>query len=224
MTLAQLRERYGDEDILLFAKGRVEFHRGAQPPLFFHPSMSMIRVKRMRSGEEDPLVRLAGIRPGDRIIDCTAGLGSDAIVFSYAAGEQGSVTALESAAVPCYLLKQGLAAYESNVPGLEAAMRRIEVLCCDHLSYLQALDAGSADVIYFDPMFRKPIRESSSIRAIRGLADDRALSERTIAAARRAARRAVILKEHRDSGEFARLGFEEIHRSSNKTAYGVIRC
>ncbi|MCZ8513091.1 class I SAM-dependent methyltransferase [Paenibacillus filicis] len=224
MTLAQLRQRFGDEDILLLTKDRMEYHHELRLPLFFHPSTAAVRIKRLRNGEKDPLLQLAGIGPGDRIVDCTAGLGSDAIVFSFAAGPEGAVTAIESASIPAFLLQQGLRTYHSEVPGLDEAMRRIEVLQKDHAEVLKAMEPGSCDVVYFDPMFRQPITESSSIKAIRGLADDRALSPESVALARRAARRAVILKEHRDSAEFGRLGFAEVHRSSTKIAYGVIRC
>jgi 16S rRNA (guanine1516-N2)-methyltransferase len=224
MTLDKLRQRFGDEDILLVSKERIEYHHEQRQPLFFHPSTAAVRVKRLLKDEPDPLLELAGIRRGDRIIDCTAGLGSDAIVFSFAAGEEGTVTALESAKIPSFLLKQGLSVYHSEVPGLNEAMRRIRVLRTDHLTYLKQQPDASADVVYFDPMFRRPITESSSIKAIRGIADDRALTAEAIQEAVRVAARAVVLKEHRDCEEFERLGFPEIHRSSTKIAYGVIRC
>ncbi|CRF29000.1 Uncharacterised protein [Mycobacterium tuberculosis] len=103
-------------------------------------------------------------------------------------------------------------------------MRRIEVVQMDHLDYLRELPENSVDVVYFDPMFRQPIMESASIRALRGLADDRPLSEKSVQEAIRASRRVVVMKEHRDSDQFARLGFAEVHRSGTKIAYGVIRC
>lgn len=224
MTLAQLRARYGNEDLLVVTKERIEFHHETRQPLFFHPSTAAIRVKRLRNGEPDTLLELAGAQPGDRIIDCTAGLGSDAIVFAFAVGAEGAVIALEHARIPAFLLKQGLQTYDADVPGLTEAMRRIEVVQADHAAYLRGLPPQSADVVYFDPMFRKPITEANAIKALRGLADDRALAPETIEAARRVARRAVILKEHRDSQEFERLGFTVPRRATTKIAYGVIRC
>ncbi|SDC45661.1 Putative SAM-dependent methyltransferase [Paenibacillus sp. UNCCL117] len=228
MTLAHLRQRFGREDgeegILVITKERLEYHHGGRQPLFFHPSTASIRIKRLNLGERDPLLELCGIKPGDRVLDCTAGLGSDAIVFSHAVGPLGAVTALESALIPGFLLSRGVSSYQSDVPGLNEAMRRIDVRTLDHLEFLRSQPDNSYDIVFFDPMFRKPITESASIRAIRGLADERALSPESVAEARRVARRAVVLKEHRDSQEFERLGFLVERRPSTKIAYGVIRC
>lgn len=223
LSLPQLRDRYGDSQILLVSRERIEYYHEQQPALFFHPSTAAIRVKRLINGEKDTLLEFAGLEAGDSVLDCTAGLGSDSIVFSFATGEAGSVTALETSSIPYMLLHNGLCSYESDIPGLEAAMRRIRVLHQDHLTYLRQQEPGSFDVVYFDPMFRKPIHESSSIRSIRGLADSRALTEEAVKLAQKIARRAVVMKEHRDSGEFERLGFHEVHRSTTKIAYGVIR-
>lgn len=206
------------------SKERIEYHHDRRESLFFHPGTAAVRIKRLLKGESDPLVEIAGIRAGDRIVDCTAGLGSDALVFSFGAGVNGKVTAIENAGIPCFLLKQGLKTYHSDVTGLNDAMRRIEVVQMDHLDYLRELPENSVDVVYFDPMFRQPIMESASIRALRGLADDRPLSEKSVQEAIRASRRVVVMKEHRDSDQFARLGFAEVHRSGTKIAYGVIRC
>lgn len=222
-SLEQLLEKYDDYDVLLVTRRRIEYYHEHQPALFFHPSTAAIRVKRMLNGEQDTLMGLAQIEPGDRILDCTAGLGSDAIVFSYAAHDEGIVTALESRPMPYLLLRQGLSVYESDIAGMTEAMRRIQVLQRDHTDYLRQQADRSFDIIYFDPMFRKPIHESSSIKAIRKLADPRAVSDEAIREACRVARRAVIMKEHRDSGELERLGFTELHRSTTKIAYGVIR-
>ncbi|MCS7464452.1 class I SAM-dependent methyltransferase [Paenibacillus doosanensis] len=223
ISLAQLCLTYDDPDILLVTRERIEYYHEQQPALFFHPSTAAIRVKRLLNGESDTLLEMAGVRPGDRILDCTAGLGSDAVTLSFAAGQSGQVTALESSPLPFLLLQQGLGEYVSDIPGMTDAMRRIRVLHEEHLDFLRRQDAKSFDVVYFDPMFRKPIHESNSIRSIRQLADARALTEEAVHEARRAARRAVVMKEHRDSGEFARLGFAELHRSTSKIAYGVIR-
>jgi len=223
LSIPQLRRRYGDQDVLLVSRDRIEYYHEQQPAMFFHPSTAAIRVKRIISGERDTLMRLSDLSPGDRVLDCTAGLGADAIVYSFALQGKGEVIALESRPIPFLLLSRGLGAYESELSGLSEAMRRIQVRQTDHYDYLAAQPDKSFDVIYFDPMFRRPIAEASSIRAIRELADSRPLAAETIAEAMRVARKRIILKEHRESGEFTRLGFSEVHRSTTKIAYGVIR-
>ncbi|MFD0682487.1 MULTISPECIES: class I SAM-dependent methyltransferase [unclassified Paenibacillus] len=222
-SIAQLRKRYGAQDVLLVSRERIEYYQDQQPLLFFHPSTAAIRVKRLINGEPDSLMQLSGLEPGDRVLDCTAGLGSDAIVYSFALAGNGQVTALESRPLPYLLLNQGLRAYHSDIPGMNEAMRSIQVTQIDHYDFLKQQSDKSFDVIYFDPMFRRPIEESNSISAIRELADPRAITEATITEATRVARRSVILKEHRESKEFARLGFTEVHRSTTRIAYGVIR-
>ncbi|MDF2962405.1 MAG: YpiP [Paenibacillus sp.] len=222
-SIPQLRKRYGDQDVLLVSRERIEYYHDQQPVMFFHPSTAAIRVKRLMNGEPDTLMQLSALAPGDKVLDCTAGLGSDTVVYSFALQGNGEVTALESRALPYLLLSHGLRNYRSDIPGMNEAMRRIQVLQIDHYDYLKQQPDQSFDVIYFDPMFRRPIHESSSISAIRGLADPRAVTDETVTEALRVARRAVILKEHRESKEFARLGFTEVHRSTTKIAYGVIR-
>ncbi|PZE21855.1 class I SAM-dependent methyltransferase [Paenibacillus xerothermodurans] len=222
-SLSRISERYDDTSILLVSKERIEYYQEQQPVLFFHPSLAAIRVKRLLNGEPDTLIELSRLKCGDRVLDCTAGLGSDAIVYSFALGSKGEVVALESQAIPYLLLQHGLSAYHSDIPGMNEAMRRIQVQQADHYDFLRKQPDKAFDVIYFDPMFRKPIQESNSIGAIRGLADPRAVSEATIREAVRVARRTIVLKEHRDSKEFARLGVTEVHRSTTKIAYGVIR-
>jgi 16S rRNA (guanine1516-N2)-methyltransferase len=222
-SLPRLREHYGDPDILLVSRDRIEYYHHHRPVFFFHPSTAAIRVKRLISHESDSLLEISGIQLGDRILDCTAGLGSDAIVYSYAVGGNGKVTALENQPIPFLMLHQGLGVYHSDIPGMNEAMRRIQVLQADHLEFLQMQEDRTYEVVYLDPMFRKPIHESSSISAIRELADPRPVTEKVIQEARRVANRAVIMKEHRDSGEFDRLGFEKVYRTTTKIAYGVIR-
>jgi ubiquinone/menaquinone biosynthesis C-methylase UbiE len=184
--------------------------------------MASIRIKRMQNGETDTMIKLSSAAPGDSIIDCTAGLASDSIVFAHAAGERGNVVALESELVLHYLVKNGLAEYNTQNEQLAEAMRRVRLELADHGRYLRECPDNSADVVYFDPMFRKPIHESSAIGSIRSLANGGRIEEDTIRHAVRVARKTVLLKEHRDSGEFARLGFTTVHRTSTKIAYGVI--
>jgi 16S rRNA (guanine1516-N2)-methyltransferase len=222
-SLEQIRKFYSADSVLLVTKEEIRYYEGDSPAHFFHPSMALVRIKRLLKGEKDPLLEAAGAAEGDAIVDCTAGLASDAIIFSFAAGAAGNVIALESEKIPAMLIQEGLIVYESEVPELNEAMRRITVRRTDHMTYLQQLEAQSVDIVYFDPMFRNPIEESQAISPLRQNANDEAVSLEAIAQARRVARKRIVLKEHRDSKEFARLGFERVLRSTTKTTYGVIR-
>lgn len=224
LTVRKLISMSRDERLLVVTEQEVRFYDGqSEAPLYFHPSMAFVRVKRLRRGETDPLIQLSGCREGDRIIDCTAGLASDSLVFSYAAGANGSVIAIESEPVLCALVREGLAGYETGLEDVNAAMRRIVMRCVNHLDYLKELPDKSADIVYFDPMFRQPITESSSMEPLRSIANMDALSPEVVEQAMRVARKSVILKEHQSSGEFVRLGFERRHVNTSKIAYGVIQ-
>ncbi|CAM4430762.1 16S rRNA G966 N2-methylase RsmD [Paenibacillus endophyticus] len=224
LTVAKLLSLSGDKKLLVVTEEEVRYYEGqSDTPLYFHPSMAFVRVKRMRRGETDPLIQLSGCESGDQIIDCTAGLASDSLVFSYASGPSGKVTAIESEPVLCALVREGLAGYETSLPDVDAAMRRIAMTCMNHLEYLKGLADNSVDIVYFDPMFRKPINESSSMEPLRSIANMNALSSEAIEQAKRVARKTVVLKEHQASEEFARLGFERKHVNTSKIAYGVIK-
>lgn len=224
LSIPKLLAQSGDSRLIIVTETETRYYENAEEaPLYFHPSMAYIRVKRLRKGENDPLIGLSDCKPGDHIIDCTAGMASDSLVFSFAAGESGQIVALESEPVLCALVREGLSRYESGVPEVDAAMRRIRLLCEEHGSYLAGLPDKSADIVYFDPMFRKPILESSAIGAFRTLANMDALSAEVIEQAKRVARKMVIMKENQTSGEFERLGFARSHLNTSKIAYGVIQ-
>lgn len=223
LSVRKLLEASGDNRVIIVTDTETRFYdHPDEPPLYFHPSMAFIRVKRLRKGESDPLLAVSRCQPGDRVIDCTAGMAADSLVFSYAVGENGHVDALESEPVLCALVREGLSAYESGLPDVDAAMRRIRLVNANHAEYLAALPDNSADIVYFDPMFRQPIMESAAIGAFRSLANMDALSEEVIEQAKRVASKSVVMKENGRSGEFQRLGFARSHFNTSKIAYGVI--
>lgn len=221
-SMARLAELHPGEDILVILEGGARLHRPGEQPMTFHPSMSFVRAKRLLKGEKDTMLEAAGVRPGDTIVDCTAGLGSDSIVFSLGAGHEGKVVAMEDSLPLWALLYEGFAHYASGLQPFDEALRRIEPRCGHHLRLLQEMPDQSADVVYFDPMFRDPVLESSSISPLRAFANNNRLEEAAIAEASRVARRTVILKEKIGSGEFERLGFHVLGRERSKITYGVI--
>jgi hypothetical protein len=222
-TLKKLQQAYGADGVLVVARDGIRFVSGSRPPLFFHPSMGMIRIKRLLAGGSDTLIDVSGASPGDTVIDCTAGLASDAMVFSFAVGSAGSVTAVEASLLLHVIVREGLRMAHTGLPEADAACRRIRMLHGDHVAVLRTLPDRSADIVYFDPMFDRPVHASSSMLPIRPVAVHEPLSEAAVREAVRIARKSVVMKNAGGSAEFARLGFSPVRQKGSSVAYGVIR-
>ena len=206
-SLASLKKNYGVENILL-VRNNLPVIITNDGELFFHPNTAHLRIKNLRQGEGDRLIEAAKIKSGDKILDCTLGLGSDAIVESFAVGAAGKVTALEINPVLAEVVRYGMKNFSDDTPPVIEAMRRVEVVTADYFDYLKNCAENSFDVVYFDPMFRHAINKSSGINPIRPLADNRPLEIDSVREACRVARRCVVMKENSHSTEFARLGFK----------------
>ena len=221
-SLEEMRAAYGVDAVLVARRGLLTLVT-AEGELFFHPGMAHLRIKNLLLGHGDHLVSALGLTEGMSVLDCTLGTGADAIVESFAVGASGAVTALESNALIVAVIADGLAHATGDNYDMHAAMRRITVHHADALAYLRAQETAGFDVVYFDPMFRRPLHESAGMNALRVLADMRALTEETIAEACRVARRRVVMKERRESAEFARLGFDTLTGGKySRIAYGVM--
>lgn len=204
-SLAAIRAAYGVPFVMVAKEKLVVDTPDGE--LYFHPGMAHLRLKTLRRGGRDHLLDALGVSAGTRVLDCTLGMGADAIVESFGAGAAGEVTALENNPVVAALIAHGLRTAEGEHPTAVAAMRRVRVVCADYEDFLRAQPDDSFDAVYFDPMFRHPFTESAGIHPLRLLADPRPVSPGAIREARRVARRRVVLKESSRSGEFARLGF-----------------
>lgn len=208
-------------DILVASKERLEFYPvGKAEPFFFHPNSAAFRTKRPL--ERDPLIEVSGLEKGDSFFDCTLGMASDAITASQHVGADGKVVGCESNPNIAYIISSGLKRYRT-MPHLTEAMTRIEVLAMDSIAYLKTLDSNSFDVIYMDPMFTEEITESSNFTPVRSSADMGQLTEEWVAEAKRAAKKAVVLKAHFRSQDFEKFGFTRRVRPNTKFHYGVIK-
>lgn len=221
-AVADLRKRLRD-DVLVVGKNRLEIypHRGEES-FFFHPNSAGFRVKRLLRGEHDPFLQAAQLESGMAVLDCTLGMASDAIVASFAVGSKGRVTGIEGNRYMAYLVKKGLREWQSDVPEMNEAMRRIEVVQGDHASVLRACADQSYDVVYLDPMFEESILESDGIRGLKHFALYDEIADETIEEAKRVARSRVVLKDHFRSPRFERYGFSVYRRKSAKFHFGVL--
>jgi 16S rRNA G966 N2-methylase RsmD len=222
LSLKYLAQLSCAEGLLVVSSKRISFVIGEQE-FFFHPGLARPRIKDIRCGNTDRMIKVMSLRAGESFLDCTMGPGADIIVASYVSGEAGRATGIESSPVMSELVRRGLLAYEDADRDISEAMRRVNVVNKNHKEYLASLKTGCYDIVYFDPMFRFPRRMSSGINTARMLANHDPVDCETIELALNVAARAVVMKERKGSREFSRLGFKNIVGGNYApVAYGII--
>lgn len=221
-SLDALKKIHGVENILI-AKNNLLSIEAVGGEIFFHPNTAHLRIKNIRRGEGDRLISAGKIKSGDKILDCTLGLGSDAIVESFVVGAGGGVTALEINPALAEVVRYGMKNFAADTAAVVEAMRRVEVVTADYAEFLRAAADDSFDVVYFDPMFRHALEKSSAINPIRAVANHAPLELEAVREACRVARRCVVMKENSRSTEFERLGFRIADGGRySPVAFGVI--
>jgi 16S rRNA (guanine1516-N2)-methyltransferase len=221
-SLSHLFQCVHKDEVIIVSKQGWRYEDCSGNRFSFHPNLSTLRVKQLIKGGSDSLVSCSGMRPGDEVLDCTLGMGADAIVSSFVVGEMGKVVALESQPVVAAIVRQGLQTYQTDCEPLCQAMRAIEVIEVDYRSYLERCPDQSFDIVLFDPMFRETVTTSTAMQSLKSIANPNRLDASSVKEAIRVARKAVLLKERANSGEFERLGFQRSKKSS-RYAWGVIR-
>ncbi len=125
-----------------------------QKPLIIDFSRIERRLKQAGRRTE-LLVQAVKPREGLSILDCTAGLGNDALILAYLGCE---VTLIERSRVISYLLEDAiLRARDHHL--LSQTAERMELICDDSISVLASRPLP--DVVYLDPMF--PSKKSSAL-------------------------------------------------------------
>lgn len=205
-ALKGLLERHA-RALLVFARDGVRLVDG-EGELAFHEGMAHLRMQRLASGEGDTLVRLAGLVPGDSVLDCTLGLGQDARVAALAVGPAGRVLGVEKS-LPLYALLAAGLGRAGAFPGACA----VEARHADALEFLRAQPAGACDVVLFDPMFDAPKKSQPAFALLRRHAEHAPLTPEALEEARRVARRCVVVKAGRHSAGLSRLGLRPLATS-----------
>lgn len=172
-----------------------------QGVLRYSPGMGPLRIKRIdRGARDDVMVRVAELRPLDHVLDCTLGMGADAVVAARVVGPEGRVVGVEKS-LPLYALaSEGLAAPPAP------SCCPVEVVHADALEHLRSLPGRSFDCVLFDPMFDRPRASTPSFDVLRRYADATPLPPEALEEARRVARRWVLVKASRFGQDLARLG------------------
>ena len=222
LPLAVIAERCSVEFVAVAKDNMLHVVSRNGDDFFFHPNMAKTRLKNLRKNLGDRMASAMNLERGMSVLDCTLVLGSDATVAAYVVGDAGRVVALESNPLIAAVVAHGLQHFICPGEELRAAMRRVNVINANYGEFLRGLPDDSFDVVYFDPMFRAPLKKSSGLNPLRPLSDARALTLVAANEAVRVAKRIVVLKERTGSAEFARLGFVPID-GNGKIGYGVRR-
>lgn len=221
-SVKKMAEMY-NANVIVAGKNRYEYYvKGAEAPFFFHPNSAAFRLKRVARGESDPLLDAAQLEAGNSFLDCTLGMGADAMMAACQVGSSGRIIGLEANPNVAFIVKKGMATYDTSELPLTSCMRQIEVVQCEALEYLRMQPDHSIDVVYMDPMFEEIIEESSNFEALRVSGSHITLSEHWVNEAKRVARKRVVLKAHFRSQWFERFGFERDVRLTSKFHFGVI--
>ncbi len=221
--IAKLMQFYQLDVLLIEEEEGLVSHWADGQTLSYHPGMAVPRIRHMKDGEPELLAQVMDLSLGDHVLDCTMGMASDAVTISYALGPNGSVTALESSPVIYAVTGYGLSRWnwpqESKI--MRETMDRVTPIYGKYESYLQQLTGRPFDVIYFDPMFERPIAESSGIAPLRREADYAPLTQETLALAQTLCRKRVVVK-HRE-GTAKHLQFDEVLGGKySNLAYGIL--
>ena len=192
----------------------------SQGQLSANLSTAAIRLRHIAAHESDPLIRAAELRPGDSVIDCTYGLGRDAVVAAHIIGTTGSLIGIEASAALFHLADENAPLAESK-GGIDVDAAAISLVHDDARSWLEHAPAQSADVVLIDPMFESPKTSDASFAILRSVASEIPLDEEWVEAARRVARRWVVVKSGSWLPWFDEVGLVNVHSHGNARWFRV---
>lgn len=226
-TLEELLEEHKvDAFIVAKVRGAEVFSKAGV--FGYHPNMAALRILEMQRGAQDNYVQALGLQKGSRVLDCTLGLGADAAVAAYVAGETGKVIGVEASPLVHFAVKYGLEHYETKYTWFNEAIRRIETVNAVAEEYLEQLIAGNTshetlfDVVYFDPMFHHGVKGSLAMDALRPISYEQPLNQHTIELALQVAP-LVVIKE-RSEFRLREYGCKEFFGGkSSRVKFGFIK-
>ena len=214
----------GASGVLVVAAERPTYHEPSREiEYFFHPNLASIRIRNLDAGQVDHMVAAMGLGPGDEVLDCTMGRASEAIICAHVVGEAGRVVAIEKVPVIAHLTIEGLRTTEFVGKTFIATMRRVDARCADYNEFLRECERDEFDVVYFDPIFDRPIYRSESMEGLRAMAHAEPVRPEVVAEAVSVARRCVVIKQPRDSRLWEELGVVSVRGGKgSRVEYGVI--
>ncbi|SUP41139.1 class I SAM-dependent methyltransferase [Veillonella criceti] len=202
LSLPNLQAQYEGEDVLILSKKGPKLYTGEGKAHEFHLSMAQLRIIAYDRGQCDHLIRALGNETVTSFLDCTAGLGSDSLLVSYARPDIKQLVALEGNPLLAYVTNYGCRHFVHKSEAVTMALRRIQVCAIRFESFLKQATTNSFDVVYFDPMFEVPVKESPQFLSLRGHVLATTMTEDILQEAKRVAKQRVIIKERPFSSVF----------------------
>ena len=222
-TIQSLLEQFNLDALVVVEQYKLTLHT-LDGLLRHHPNTSVLRITNLCRGRSDVLTDLMHLKNGDRLLDCTCGLGADAITGAHITGDEGFVLALESSPLLALLAGRGMESYthQSHIE-VTQAMRRVNIKNACYQDVLSELPDKSFDVVYFDPMFKNSIETANGIQLIRVLANYETPTNEDILHAKRIASRSVLLKDSSNGKLLSQLNFN-LAKTGRHFSYGIICC
>tara|TARA_R110002072_G_scaffold51389_1_gene137863 strand:- start:53920 stop:54564 length:645 start_codon:yes stop_codon:yes gene_type:complete len=139
--------------LLMTSQGlALEDRLGSQKPLIINFANGKLNHRRLRGGKKELLLKAVGAKPGLKVSDWTAGLGTDSLLMASAGC---LVTLFERSPVVCLLVSQAIKR-ASEDPELAPIVSRMTLV----KGQASQIIHQPTDVIYLDPMF--PSRKKSA--------------------------------------------------------------
>ncbi|POZ92203.1 class I SAM-dependent methyltransferase [Petrotoga halophila] len=188
--------------------------------LFFHPSVSKIRLNNYLKNGIDHLINAVSPQKNDIILDLTLGLGSDALLLSHFCKK---IVGLE-ASFPIYaVVVENITNYDYKENWMKEASKKIEVINSDYKIFLNEQKEESYDVIYCDPMFENPQYKSSSINPLRKFARYDKITQEDLEKMVKIARKKVVIKARSNDSVWDLYDFDKkIGSKKSGVFFGVI--
>lgn len=233
-TIQDLMDEYGEDFLVYSSRGpQIDRPEGSH---FFSLNMAELRIQNLRKGQRDHLLEaLMGVKEYDlrptaaqppiSVLDCTCGFGADAAVASFGLPAGSRVDALEVSPLLEAVTAWGFSHFVHKKDDVTAALRRISLRCGDYRDYLLSDEGPVYDVLYFDPMFQRPVEASCQFQPVRAIMEHGGLTRDLIERALQKARRRVVIKE-RDFRQLCR-DFPDVTLYGGKYSrigYAVLEC
>ncbi|BBJ27916.1 class I SAM-dependent methyltransferase [Athalassotoga saccharophila] len=188
--------------------------------LFFHPSLAVLRKSNVETGQRDYLIESLDLSGNEKVLDCTLGLGSEAILIAHFL-PKGHVKCLESSKIIKIIVENGIR--DKNLPDwVRESAQRIEILEYDYKKFVRESDE-IFDCVYVDPMFEHPNFKSYAMNPLRPFADHSGIDPADIEEMKKIARKRIVVKARWNDSIFERYKFDKVVGSlKSKIGYGVV--